>query len=41
MRNWERGRRRPDTAAQSYLRAIGADPEAVQAALWGVAPERI
>jgi len=34
VRNWERGRRTPDTAAQSYLRAIGADPEAVQAALW-------
>ena len=35
VRNWERGRRTPDTAAASYLRAIGADPDAVQAALWG------
>ena len=36
VRNWERGRRTPDTAAQSYLRAIDASPAAVQAALWGV-----
>lgn len=36
VRNWEHGRRTPDTAAQSYLRAIGAAPEAVQAALWGL-----
>jgi putative transcriptional regulator len=35
VRNWERGRRTPDTAAASYLRAIDADPDAVQAALWG------
>ena len=34
VRNWERGRRTPDTAAASYLRAIDADPGAVQAALW-------
>lgn len=34
VRNWERGRRTPDTAAQSYLRAIDADPAAVEAALW-------
>ena len=34
VRNWEAGRRTPDTAAQSYLRAIDADPAAVEAALW-------
>lgn len=34
VRNWEAGRRSPDTAAQSYLRAIDADPAAVEAALW-------
>ena len=34
VRNWEAGRRTPDTAAQSYLRAIAADPLAVEAALW-------
>jgi putative transcriptional regulator len=34
VRNWEHGRRKPDTAAQSYLRAISGDPEAVEAALW-------
>ena len=34
VRNWETGRRTPDTAAQSYLRAISANPEAVEAALW-------
>ncbi len=34
VRNWETGRRTPDTAAQSYLRAIRANPEAVEAALW-------
>ena len=35
VRNWERGRRAPDTAAQSYLRTIETDPDAVEAALWG------
>lgn len=35
VRNWEHGRRKPDTAAQSYLRAIDNDPAAVEAALWG------
>lgn len=35
VRNWEHGRRKPDTAAQSYLRAIGNDPAGVEAALWG------
>jgi putative transcriptional regulator len=35
VRNWEHGRRTPDTAARSYLRAIDRAPEAVEAALWG------
>jgi putative transcriptional regulator len=34
VRNWEHGRRKPDTAAQSYLRAISNDPAGVEAALW-------
>jgi putative transcriptional regulator len=34
VRNWETGRRTPDTAAQSYLRAIRGNPEAVETALW-------
>ena len=34
VRNWETGRRTPDTAAQSYLRTIAAMPDAVEAALW-------
>lgn len=34
VRNWEHGRRKPDTAAQSYLRAIRNDPVAVETALW-------
>jgi putative transcriptional regulator len=34
VRNWEHGRRKPDTAARSYLRAIYNDPRAVEAALW-------
>jgi putative transcriptional regulator len=34
VRNWEHGRRKPDTAAQSYLRAISGNPGAVEAALW-------
>jgi len=34
VRNWETGRRTPDTAAQSYLRTIAAIPEAVEEALW-------
>jgi putative transcriptional regulator len=37
VRNWEHGRRKPDTAAQSYLRAISNDPAGVEAALWGYA----
>jgi len=35
VRNWEHGRRKPDTAAQSYLRAISNDPAGVEAAFWG------
>lgn len=35
VRNWEHGRRTPDTAARSYLRAIASAPDAVEAALWG------
>jgi len=34
VRNWESGRRQPDTAASSYLRAIAGDPDAIEAALW-------
>lgn len=33
LRNWETGRRQPDTAARSYLRVIARQPEAVEAAL--------
>jgi len=34
VRNWEHGRRKPDTAARSYLRAIYNDPAAIETALW-------
>jgi putative transcriptional regulator len=40
VRNWETGRLTPDTAAQSYLRAIRANPEAVETALWSDADKR-
>jgi putative transcriptional regulator len=33
VRNWEHGRRRPDTAARSYLRVIERDPRLVEEAL--------
>jgi putative transcriptional regulator len=33
LRDWEQGRRVPDTAAQSYLRVIARMPEAVAKAL--------
>lgn len=33
LRDWEQGRREPDTAAASYLTAIQADPEGVARAL--------
>ena len=32
VRNWESGRREPDTTARSYLRAISNDPEHVELA---------
>ena len=32
VRNWEAGRREPDTTARSYLRAISNDPEHVERA---------
>lgn len=32
VRNWEAGRREPDTTARSYLRAISNDPESVEQA---------
>jgi putative transcriptional regulator len=32
LRNWEAGRREPDQAARSYLRAITNDPAGVEAA---------
>jgi len=32
LRNWESGRREPDTAARSYLQAIANDPERVEQA---------
>ncbi len=32
VRNWEAGRREPDLAARSYLRAIQNDPESVEKA---------
>jgi putative transcriptional regulator len=35
LRNWETGRREPDTAAKSYLRVIDKEPARVQVALAG------
>ena len=32
LRNWEMGRREPDTTARSYLQAIANDPELVERA---------
>ena len=32
VRNWETGKREPDTTARSYLRAIANDPERVEQA---------
>ena len=32
MRNWETGKREPDTTARSYLRVIANDPEGTEAA---------
>ncbi len=39
LRNWEHGRRKPDAATRSYLRAISNDPAAIEAALWGNRPQ--
>lgn len=33
LRDWEQGRRQPDTAARAYLLVIANDPKAVQRAL--------
>lgn len=33
LRDWEQGARRPDSAAQAYLRVIEKNPEAVREAL--------
>ncbi len=33
LRDWEQGRKEPDTAARAYLRVIGHNPEAVTEAL--------
>ena len=33
LRDWEQDRNSPDTAAESYLRVIARDPEAVRRAL--------
>lgn len=39
LRDWEQGRRRPDTGAVTLLRMIEADPDAVRAILHRVRPE--
>jgi putative transcriptional regulator len=33
LRDWEQGRKEPDTAARAYLRVIGHNPAAVTEAL--------
>ena len=33
LRDWEQGRKEPDTAARAYLRVIGHNPDAVTEAL--------
>ena len=38
VRDWEQGRRRPDSGSQTLLRMIGAAPKDVQAILERVAP---
>ncbi len=38
LRNWETGKREPDTTARSYLHAISNDPVLVQRAYVGDAP---
>lgn len=37
LRDWEQGRRVPDTATRSYLRVIARMPDAVASVLHGVA----
>lgn len=39
LRNWEIGKREPDTTARSYLHAISNDPEQVQRAYAGAPAE--
>ena len=36
VRNWEHGRRKPDTAARSYLRMIERNPQVVEETIWSV-----
>ena len=33
LRDWEQGRKEPDTAARAYLKVIGSNPQAVVDAL--------
>ena len=33
LRDWEQGRKEPDSAARAYLHVIARNPEAVEAAL--------
>jgi putative transcriptional regulator len=40
LRNWETGKRPPDTTALSYLRAISNDPEPVERAYAPTRPSR-
>lgn len=39
LRDWEQGRRRPDTGSVTLLRMIEADPHAVRSILARVSPE--
>jgi putative transcriptional regulator len=39
LRDWEQGRRRPDTGSITLLRMIEADPDAVRDILHRVQPE--
>ena len=36
LRDWEQGRKEPDTAARAYLKVIGRNPQAVMEALQAV-----
>jgi putative transcriptional regulator len=40
LRDWEQGRKDPDTAARAYLRVIGRNPAAVMEALQPLAQTR-